>query len=515
MKKLFSVFLGAIVAISLVGCSNNNSKVSIDKENLTGVHKTGTPVYGGEITVAVENELDSLDPYMAVAAGTKELLYNIYEGLVKFTPEGDIMPAIAESYEVSDDLKAYTFHIREGIMFHDYTLVGYEDIIYSINKAVENKSSVAFENINFISGNGQNSITINLIEPDNDFLPYLTASFVSVIPNNYENSKEVPIGTGPFKFSSYVVQQELVVEKFEEYWDAENVYLDKINFKLFADANSAFLELLSGAVDLYPSVGIEHYDQLKKDYNISLSYKNIVQLLAFNNDVEPFNNIKVRQAINYVINKNEIIELQSSGYATKIGSPLLPGFKKYYNEELVDYYDVDLKKAEALLNEAGYEDGFEFTIKIPSNYQFHVSTGEIIALQLEQIGITANIQLVEWGSWLEDVYNGRNYDSTIIGLTGELSPRDWLSRYETTSPVNFMNFSSEDFDLKYKEALSIVDDNESVEAYKGLQEIVTSNAPAVFIQDTQFLTVSKKNIGGYVAYPVYIQDMSKVYYMED
>ncbi len=513
MKKILSLTI-LMLLVLIVGCSSQETlhfsqELEIDNVSL------GTPMYGGDITVAVTNEIDSLDPYMAVAAGTKEIMFNIYEGLVKFTEQGDIIPAVAKSYDISSDIKEYRFYIRDNIKFHNGELVTSDDIIYSLNKAIEKKNSFAFENIDKIEDNEDNSITIFLKEADNDLLPYLTASFVSIIPNNYENSKELPIGTGPFMFSSYKIQQELVMEKFQEYWDVDNVYLDKVTFKLFADENSGYIELLSGSIDLFPSIGIEHYNELKNNFNITLSYKNIVQVLAFNNASEPFDDIRVRQAINHAINKDEIISFQSDGYATKIGTAVLPGFTKYYNESLVDYYDLDVEKAKALLSEAGYPNGFEFSIKVPSNYKFHVNTAEIIAAQLEQIGVVAKIELVEWGTWLEDVYMGREHQATIIGLTGELSPRDWLARYESSSTSNFMNFSSTEYDTKYNEALTIVNDLESVTAYRDAQEIITSNAPAVFIQDTQFLNVMKPNISGYKSYPLYVQDMSCVYYITE
>lgn len=521
-KLILNVVLALILVISLTSCAgtketsqNNSSDLESDKnmEELTVNEPTGQPIYGGEVVVAVTNEIDSIDPYLAVAAGTREILFNVFEGLVKFNPNGEVIPAVAQTFEVSEDFKRYTFKIRDGLKFHNGNNLTIKDVKYSIEKAISTSTSPAFSNIDDVVTDGS-TVILNLKESDNDLLPFLTANFCSIIPAGYEDSGTTPIGTGPFKFVSYDIQQSFVVEKFKDYWDADNVYLDKVTFKLFSDQNSAYLELLSGTIDVFPSIEIEHYDQLKDDFNITLGYKNIVQVLAFNSDVEPFTNIKVRQAINYAVNKDEIIDVQSNGYATKLGSAILPGFKKYFDESLAEIYEVDIEKAKSLLALAGHENGFEFTIKVPSNYEFHVRTAELIAAQLEKIGVIAKIEQVEWATWLEDVYARRNHEATIIGLTGELSPRDWLSRYVSTSNNNFFNFSSEKYDKAYNDALKEMDEEARVQKYLHIQRILAEEAAAVFIQDTQFLNVLKPNLYGYTSYPLYVLDMSRIYYVE-
>ena len=133
---------------------------------------------------------------------------------------------------------------------------------------------------------------------------------------------------------------------------------------------------------------------------------------------------------------------------------------------------------------------------------------------MEQVGIKANIEQVEWGVWLDDVYLGRNFEGTVIGITGELSPRDWLGRYESTAPGNFINFSDSNYDAIYKQATSEIDDTKSIDYYKQLQKILSDDSASVFLQDTQFLNVLNKKLSGYQAYPLYVQDLSTVYYTE-
>lgn len=534
MKKIRKYAISTILILTLIsgltGCASKNKDNSSntttnsattapavteaateDTSDSADTNQSAEPKYGGEVNVAVLNEIDSLDPYVAVAAGTREVMFNVYEGLVKYDATGAVQPAVASDYTISDDSKTYTFTIRKGIKFHNGNEVTAEDVKFSLEKAKTVGTADALVNIDQITTDGD-KVTIQLLEPDNDLLPFLTASFSAIIPNGYEDSATTPIGTGPFKFVSYEIQQNLVLEKFTDYWNADKVYLDKVTFKLFADADAAYLELLAGTIDIYPAVETNHYDELKDKYNIVLGYRNMVQLLALNNNVEPFNNAKVRKALNLAIDKDQIVEVLSNGYGTKIGSSVIPGFTKYYDETLADAYQVNIDEAKKLLNEAGYENGFEFTIRAPGNYAFHVQTAELIASQLEQIGVTAKIEQVEWGVWIDDVYTNRNYEATIIGLTGELSPRDWLGRYASTSPKNFINFSDPKYDEVYQKATKEIDDAASVSYYKELQKILSDDAASVFIQDTKFLNVLKSDLSGYQAYPLYVQDLSTVYY---
>ena len=198
-----------------------------------------------------------------------------------------------------------------------------------------------------------------------------------------------------------------------------------------------------------------------------------------------------------------------------IGSNMFPGFSRYYDPELETYYDYNVEKAKELLAEAGYPDGFSFTITVPSNYQFHVETAQVLAEQYRQIGVEAEIQLIEWSSWLEDVYQGRNYEATIVGLDAQLVPSDILKRYCSDASNNFVNYQNEEFDRIFAEATATTDDSEKVRYYQELQRILTEDAAAVYIQDPALMVAVSPDLGGYTFYPVYVQDMASIYYLEE
>ncbi len=204
----------------------------------------------------------------------------------------------------------------------------------------------------------------------------MTALTATVIPKDYQDSNKLPIGTGPFKFKEYVPGQRLVVEKFADYYVKGVPSLDKVEFRIITDANASLAALKSGEADIYPRIGNDPISTLGDSYTKLSAPQNLVQLMTFNISRKPFNDIKVRQAINYAIDKDEIIKGVALGNGTKLGSNLSPVLSKYYQAGLEDTYKTNINKAKSLLAEAGYKDGFETTLSVPSNYPFHVDTAK-------------------------------------------------------------------------------------------------------------------------------------------
>lgn len=191
---------------------------------------------------------------------------------------------------------------------------------------------------------------------------------------------------------------------------------------------------------------------------------------------------------------------------------MIPAFKKYYNEETESYYTRDVEKAKALLAEAGYENGFDLVITVPNNYAPHESTAQIIVENLKEVGINATINLIEFSTWVDDAYNGRNYQATVVAVDGTLSPSSWLAKNLSTASNNFTNFNNADFDEAYTSALASIDDAEKVELYKKCQMILAEDAASVYIQDPANLVALNEKLDGYVFYPCAAQDMSLVYF---
>ena len=483
------------------------------------LQRTGGAAFGNsgeQITVGIAQDLDeSLDPHKAVAAGTKEVMFNVFEGLMKPTPEGDLIPAVAEKYEISDDQLTYTFTIRDGIKFHNGDPVTAEDVGESLARCKNGGDGIfeveAFSNIQHMETADSRSISITLGEPDSEFLSYLTAA---VLPAGYDGQDTAPVGTGPFKFVSRAAQDNIVLERFDDYW-GEKAYLDKVTYKIIENADSILMSLQSGAVDLFAHLTSTQVAQLGDEFNIEEGTMNLVQAMYLNNAVAPFDDVRVRQALCYAIDRQQILDLAFDGYGSLIGSSMYPAFGKYFDDSLTNYYTYDVEKAKALLADAGYPDGFSMTITVPSNYQPHLDTAQVIVEQLKQVGITAEILPVTWESWLNDTYMGRQFQATVVGVDAStMTARALLERFTSTAGNNFINYNNAEYDAIFQAALAAADDAAQTAAYKQAEANLTENAANVYIQDLADLVAIRKGLTGVRFYPIYVLDLSGIRYTD-
>jgi len=198
--------------------------------------------------------------------------------------------------------------------------------------------------------------------------------------------------------------------KFEHYWNPQLPKLREVTLKIIPEPSTAVNSLLTGHVDLIPRLEPDYLHQMENQPNLTIidSPMNLVQLMAINNSVAPFDDIRVRQAINYAINREAIIQGAAWGKGTAIGSNLSPAMGAWY-KDMTSLYTYNPGKAKELLAEAGYPDGFTTTLHLPAPYPLHRSAGEIITDQLAAVGINLNIQVIEWGAWLEQINSKRDY----------------------------------------------------------------------------------------------------------
>ena len=468
------------------------------------------------VIVAIQQNItDTFDPYKANTSGTKEILFNIFEGLVKCDINGKYLPALAKSLDISEDALSYKFVLRDDVYFHNSKKLIIEDVVYSLNVAVEKAKSTSPLKLNLqeIKEIDENTLELKLKDPDPDFLPYLSCA---IIPCDYDKQETKPVGTGPFKFEEFVSLEKVVLIRNENYYAKDKMAkLDKVIFKIVSGVDSALIELKAGGIDIFPYLTLDKTNQVGADFEILEGNQNLLQVMALNNSEEPFNDIRVRQAINYALNKKDIIKVTSYEFGVPLGTNMSPkSMPDYYNKDTDSLYNTDIQKAKDLLAEAGYGDGLNFTIKVPSEYQFHVDTVIKIADQLKEAGITANIEQIKFSAWMKDVYEDRKYQATIIGLTPMITPRDALARYNSTANDNFMKFNNDDYDRIFALAIKETNEENRIQYYKELQMILAQEAASVYIQDPSMLVAVSKRLAGYSFYPYYVQDMSTVYYAE-
>lgn len=510
-KKLLALFLALVmVGAVLPGCGDGSKDPGGQGNN----GKTGEPVKGGEITVGIAQDLDdSLDPHQTVAAGTREVLFNIFEGLVKPNSDGEMIPAVAEKYTLSEDGTTYTFTLREGVKFHNGQTVTAEDVVYSINRCAavpegqEKPLVAAFSAVKSVEALDEKTVAVTIAQRDLEFISYMTAA---IIPADYENQDTAPVGTGPFKFVSRTPQQDFVMERFEDYWGAP-AWLDKVTYKICENADALVMNLNGGSIDLCAHLTSAQASQLNQNFQVLEGTMNLVQAIYLNNQAKPFDNQLVRQALCYAIDRQGIMDMVADGHGTAVGSSIYPAFTKYFLPELVDKYPHDVAKAKELLAQAGYPDGFDMTISVPNNYQPHMDTAEVVAEQLREAGINVTIQPVEWSTWLDTIYNGRQFQATVVGVdAANMTARAMLERFTSDYGKNFINYNNPAYDALFQQAINAQDEATQTDLYKQMETMLADTAANVYIQDLCDLVAMRQDLGGLKFYPIYVLDLSTV-----
>jgi len=375
-----------------------------------------------DLTLGMQLEPPNLDPTGGAAAAIDEVVYaNIFEGLTRFGSDGSVGPALAESWTIENDGSRYVFALQSGVTFHDGSDFTAEDVKFSIDRAMAEDSTNAqkglFANIDSVEVVDDATVAINLKQADGSLLFNLAWGDAIILDSeSAENAATNPVGTGPFVFDNWVQGDRIDIIKNTDYWGTP-AKLDKATFKFISEPTAAYAAILAGDLDAFPNYPApENLAQLDADprYSVVLGSTEGETILSTNNAAPPFNDVRVRKALAHAINRGEIIDGAMFGYGTPIGTHFAPHNPAYV--DLIEQSNYDPDMAKALLKEAGHEDGLTVSLKLPPP-SYARRGGEIIAAQLRDVGITAEIENLEWAQWLEQVFKGKDFDLTIVSHT--------------------------------------------------------------------------------------------------
>lgn len=506
MKKFVIVLMAFIMLLSLSACSNGSTNGE-QSSNPTEATNEKT-----ELKMGYQTDPEGLDPQRTAAASTFVVTNNIYDTLVGVTPNWEMTPRLAEKWDISEDGMEITFKLREDVFFQNGRQLKSSDVEFTFNRLKDEESPKArdYANIKEIKIIDDYNIKFVTEKLDVELLKSFAYPWTAVVPKEeVANLKINPVGTGPYKLKEWVPQQHIILEKNENYF-GQKPKIETIKLELVPDATSLMAGLQVGDLDIIPLSG-DQVETLKgnTEYSILAQPMNAVQIMSLNTDNKILSNEKVRQAIAMAINKDEIIEASSFGYGDKIGSHLPTTSPDYYDTN--DVMEYNPEKAKELLKEAGYENGFDIKLTLPKNYQIHVDAGQVIADQLSKIGINANIELVEWGTWVSDVYGAKNFDMTVIAHTGRLDSYAFLSRYKSDSK-DYISLKTGEVDELLNQALQELDANKRKDIYKQIQVILANKLPAIYIQTPYTMLGMQNNVKGMNVFPIDVYDFKDVYF---
>ncbi|MGD9173958.1 MAG: ABC transporter substrate-binding protein, partial [Desulfobacterales bacterium] len=336
-----------------------------------------TPVKGGSLVVCQPAEPPGLDPTANTAAAIDRVVFaNIYEGLVKVNRNGAFVPGLATAWTVSPDGKIYTFKLRKGVSFHNGQSFNAAVAKWNLERnAAENTKNAHpefFRAIEKIDTPDDYTLVITLKDVDALFIAHMAEGDAVMLPlQGYEKAASEPVGTGPFKFVSWVRGDRVEMARNEKYWNQALPYLDKVTFKFIGDASAQIAALKAGDIDVIGYIAApEQASEMAKDksFKVYAGTTTGEVIMSTNNKQKPFDNKLVRQAIAHAIDRQTVIELVMFGYGTPIGSHWSPSTPYYM--DLTGKFPYDPQKARELLKQAGYPNGFEATIKLPAIYSY-------------------------------------------------------------------------------------------------------------------------------------------------
>ncbi|WP_069300793.1 ABC transporter substrate-binding protein [Neptunicoccus sediminis] len=448
-----------------------------------------------DVTVAMQLEPPHLDPTSAAAGAIDSVLYsNVFEGLTRFGPDGSVNPGLAESWDISEDGLTYTFHLREGVKFHDGTDLDASDVVFSLDRARAEDSANAqkalFAGIASVEAVDPATVKLTLSAPNGSMLFNLAwGDAVIVAPESIETIKQTPIGTGAFKFDNWVQGDKIDLSRNENYWGTP-AKLDKATFKFISDPTAAFAAMMAEDIDAfvgYPAP--ENIPQFEADprFQVILGNTEGETILGTNNKQPPFDNLKVRKALAHAIDRQAIIDGAMFGLGTPIGSHFAPHNPDYVDLTGNSQYDPELAKK--LLAEAGFADGFKTTLKLPPP-SYARRGGEIIAAQLRAVGIDAEISNLEWAQWLEQVFRGKDFGLTIVSHT---EPFD-IGIY--ARPDYYFQYDNAEFQSLIEDLNVEADGDKRSEMIKKAQNIIAEDYVNAYLFQLAIPTIAKAGLQG-------------------
>jgi peptide/nickel transport system substrate-binding protein len=469
--------------------------VTLALAGATAVFASAAVAENTAIRVAMQLEPPNLDPTGGAAQAIDAVVYsNIFEGLTRFMSDGAVVPGLAKSWDISEDGTVYTFHLQEGVKFHDGTTMDAEDVKFSLDRARSENSTNAqkglFAGIKDVTVLDPLTVQVTLTIPNGSFLFNMAwGDAVIVAPESIANIATNPVGTGAFKFQNWVQGDNLTIVKNPDYW-GKPATLETATFRFIPDPTAAFAAMMAEDIDAY--VGFpapENLPQFAADPRFQVLVGNTEgeTILAMNNKLPPFDNKLVREAVAHAIDRQAIIDGAMYGLGTPIGTHFAPHNPDYVDLTALSAYDPEVSKK--LLAEAGLPDGFTTTLKLPPP-SYARRGGEIIAAQLRAVGIDAQIENQEWAQWLETTFKGKDFGMTIVSHT---EPMD-IGIY--ANPDYYFQYDNPAMQEVMKTLTATVDPAKRSELFAQAQTIIAEDYVNGFLFELAMPTVARAGIQG-------------------
>ena len=520
-RNLWCVALCVAMIISMLsGCGGSGGETAQTDSNQgqeqqeTGQEESGTT--RDDIVIGLVQEPATLDPNNMSDGGGFMVAANIYEGLLWITDDLEIEPLLAKDWDISEDGLVYTFYLEEGVTFHNGEPFTAEDCKFSYDRAIA--GGYADSATDFIESTrvvDEHTFEVTLKYPYASALDCFASHFLRIVSQKAVEDcgdsfsyNPIGAGTGPYKFVSWTSGSDIQLEAYEDYWRGA-ASIKTVDMRVITDQTTLSLAIETGEVD-YGQISGSDIETFSSNENLTYSARptTIYNYIGFNTAESPFDNALVRQAIAYSIDKDELA-LVSYDSMDAVTVTATPSPASSLDKEF-DVYPQDTEKAKELLAEAGYADGFTTTIYTPNaNWRRNIAT--YLQSCLAEIGITANIEVMEQAALLEEIRAG-NCPIFIMGFTGLTANADFFyySNYRTGQNFNYTNYSNEELDALLDEAHVSNDEAQISSLYEQIAQIVYDEVPDVPTFHINFMYGYNADLNATVApfTRIYVYDFS-------
>ena len=488
--------------ITMIACSDGNHKHHVTAKKISDI-----PAYGDVLVESSIGDASNLIPMLSSDSTSHEVCSLIYNGLVKYDKDYNIVGDLAKSWEIKDGGKKIIFHLRKGVKWHDGAPFTASDVMFTYKTIIDPSTPTAYAGRYKLVKKARviDKYTFE-VTYERPFAPALISWGLEILPEHLLKGMPVaksplthaPIGTGPFKFRRWDTGSRIVLEANKDYF-IKRPYLNGISYVIIPDQTTQFMELKAGNIDIMGLSPLQYLRQTNtpKFKRMYKKYKYLADgytYLGFNLRRKPFDDKRVRQAIAYAIDKKEIIKGVLLGLGKVATGPYKPG-TLWYNPD-VKRYTYDREKAMELLSKAGYmdhdgdgildKDGrpFEFTIMTNQGNGMRKKSAIIIQQRLAKVGIKVKIRIVEWTVFLKEFVDKRNYDAVILGWNITQDPdlyTVWHSSNTRPGGLNFVGYSNPEVDRLLEEGRHTFDNEKRRKYYFRIQEILAQDQPYVFL----------------------------------
>ena len=458
------------------------------------------------VRIALSGNPDTLDPQKTAGTLTFQVIKSLYDTLIEPDPKGNLVPALAERWEFRDEGKQILFYLRKGVTFHDGTPLTSKDVASTLRRIQDkNTGSPQAAEYSLIKGiETPDPLTVVLIlsSPSAPLLATLASGWSAILPAHLieagHDFSSKPVGTGPFKFKSWIRDNQILLEKNPSYWMPGKPKVQGVEFRIITERSIQVQGLLSGQLDVIDMYDAIDLPLLQKNPQVKVEkvLTSLVMVLAMNTSRPPLNDLRVRQAINFAIHKQEALDVAYGG-GIPVGT-FMDASDPFY-VDFTSLYPYNPEKAKQLLREAGVATDQPLEMVLPQNYEPHVRAGQIYQEMLQRVGLSVKIRLVDWSTWISDVYRKANYDLTVIGHTGKLDPDSRLSNYGTDKTyVRWIHPEAASLITRARQTTHV---EERKALYSRVLEIIAKEVPFVFVGTSYRYIGTRKSIEGFRIQP--------------